>query len=136
MTNIANNGNVIFISYRDPKLKDTLTTFDGTADFLRNFAADEREMTKYIIGTISNSDMPLTPKMIGNAARNMYFTGMTQERRQKNRDEILSTTPEDIRGLAAVIEDCMQANNVCVFGNERVLKDNQGEFDKLTKVMD
>lgn len=136
MTGIGNNGNVIFISYRDPKLRETIDTFNGTAEFLRSFDADEREMTKYIIGTISNIDMPLTPKMIGNHSQHMYFTGMTQERRQRNRDEILATTPEDIRKLADIIDDCMKADNICVFGNERVLKDNQAVFDKLTKVMD
>lgn len=136
MTAIGNNGNVAFISYRDPKLAETLATFDGTAEFLRNFEADEREMTKYIIGTISNVDMPLTPKMIGNAAQNMYFTGRTQAQRQQRRDEILATTPKDIQGLAEIIDDCMKADNICVFGNERVLKDNEAIFDKLTKVMD
>ncbi|WP_294521020.1 insulinase family protein [uncultured Anaerovibrio sp.] len=136
MTHIGNNGNLVFISYRDPNLTETIDTFNGTADFLRNFEADEREMTKYIIGTISNVDTPLTPRQIGRCAQNMYFNGRTQADRQKIRDEILATKPQDIRDLAVAIDDCMKADIICVFGNERVLKDKQVIFDKLTKVMD
>ncbi|MCR5175336.1 MAG: insulinase family protein [Anaerovibrio sp.] len=136
MTSIKNNGNVIFVSYRDPKLKETLDVFNGTADFLRHFDADEREMTKYIIGTISGVDMPLPPKTIGNVAQGMYFRRITNEMRQKSRDEILSTTPEIIRGLAPAVDDCMKADNICVFGNENVITDNRDIFDKLTRIMD
>ena len=93
-------------------------------------------MTKYIIGTISNVDTPLTPRQIGRCAQNMYFNGRTQADRQKIRDEILATKPQDIRDLAVAIDDCMKADIICVFGNERVLKDKQVIFDKLTKVMD
>lgn len=136
MTSINSNGNVMFLSYRDPKLKETLQVFDGTADFLKNFDADEREMTKYIIGTISNIDMPLTPQMTGNIAQSLYFKKYSQEQRQKVRDEILSTTPEDIRKLAPAIEAAMKENNICVFGNEAVLEENKDVFDKLTRIMD
>jgi len=136
MTSINSNGNVMFLSYRDPKLKETLQVFDGTADFLKNFDADEREMTKYIIGTISNIDMPLTPQMTGNISQSLYFKKYSQEQRQKVRDEILSTTPEDIRKLAPAIEAAMKENNICVFGNEAVLEENKDVFDKLTRIMD
>ncbi len=136
MTSINSNGNVMFLSYRDPKLKETLQVFDETADFLKNFDADEREMTKYIIGTISNADMPLTPKMMGSFAQSLYFRKYSQEQRQKVRDEILSTTPEDIRKLAPAIEAAMKADNICIFGNETVLEENKAVFDIMTRVMD
>jgi Zn-dependent M16 (insulinase) family peptidase len=136
MTSINSNGNVMFLSYRDPKLKETLQVFDETADFLKNFDADEREMTKYIIGTISNADMPLTPKMMGSFAQSLYFRKYSQEQRQKVRDEILSTTPKDIRNLAPAIEAAMKADNICIFGNETVLEENKDVFDRMTRVMD
>ena len=57
-TSFNRNGMMNFGSYRDPNLKETLAVFDGTSDFLESFDASDREMTKAIIGTISNLDMP------------------------------------------------------------------------------
>lgn len=136
MTRIGYDGNLVFVSYRDPKLKETIETFDKTADYLAGFQASSREMTKYIIGTISGLDTPLTPKMVGPRAMGCYLRGDTYEDRKKKRQEILNATPESIQSLAPAIRDAMAENNLCVFGNETVLKDNQEIFKTLTRVMD
>ncbi len=129
--NFSRTGNLFFGSYRDPRLGETIDVFDGAADFVKNFAADEREITKYVIGTISNIDMPKTPRGKGYTATQLYFAGITDEMRQKSRDEILSVTAEKIRALAPLIDAAMKENNLCVFGGEKALKDNEKLFDKL-----
>lgn len=136
MTQFNRNGNMIFGSYRDPNLAETLDVFDGTAAYLRDFNASEREMDKYVIGTMSSVDMPLTPQMKGNAAANCWLKGITQEDQQRLRDEILSTRQPQIQALADTIEDCMKQNILCVFGNEVKLEENKQLFGKLTKIMD
>ena len=136
MTRFNLNGDTMFVSYRDPNLADTIKVFDGTADFIRNFEASDREMLKYIIGAISGADTPLTPRLMGGNAQLMYFRGVTYEDRQKNRRELLHTTVEDIRALAPAIDACMKENNLCVFGNGTVVKENAELFTKLTPVMD
>ena len=136
MTQFNRNGNMLFASYRDPNLTETLDVFDGTADYLRSFSASEREMDKYIIGTISSLDMPLTPQMKGTVAVNCWLRGISQEDEQRLRDEILATRQPQIQDLADTIADCMQQNILCAFGNEVKLQENEQLFEKLIKIMD
>ena len=122
------SGGIFFGSYRDPNLKNTIDVFDGTAEFLRNFDVSDREMDKYIIGTMSKIDKPLTPSIKGQIAAELCLKGITYEDRQKSRNEVLNARQGDIRKLAKLVEDCMAENNLCVFGNENVIKDNSNLF--------
>ncbi len=126
--NFGRNGNLFFGSYRDPNLKNTIDVFNGTAEFLRNFNVSDREMDKYIIGTMSKIDKPLTPSIKGQIAAELCLKGITYEDRQKSRSEILNARQDDIKKLAKLVEDCMAENNLCVFGNENVIKDNSKIF--------
>lgn len=126
--NFNRAGGLFFGSYRDPNLKKTLETFDGTADFLKNFDVSDREMDKYIIGTLSKTDKPLTPSLKGQIAADFCLRNITYADRQKSRDEVLSARQEDIRALAKLVGDCMNQNSICVFGNETVIKDNAELF--------
>ena len=85
---------------------------------MRNFQADERDMTKYIIGTISGKDVPKTPQMKGAVSKNAYFCGVTEEMIQKERDQILNASVEDIHALAEIIEAILAADQICVVGSE------------------
>ena len=129
--NFGRNGNMFFGSYRDPNLKNTLDVFNGTAEFLRNFDVSDREMDKYIIGTMSKVDKPLTPSIKGQIAAEFCLKGITYEDRQKSRTEILTARQDDIKNLAKLVEDCMEENNLCVFGNENVLKNNAEIFKTI-----
>ncbi len=134
--NFNRNGTMFFGSYRDPNLRETLEIFDGTGAYVRDFRVSDREMDKFVIGTMSNVDMPLTPKMKGNLAAECWLRGITREDRQKSRDQILSARQQDIRALADTVDDCMKENNLCVFGNEEKLKENRECFGSLLSVME
>ncbi len=127
-TSFNRTGNLFFGSYRDPNLAKT---FDGTADFLKNFDVSDREMDKYIIGTLSKTDKPLTPSLKGQIAADFCLRNITFADRQKARDEVLATRQEDIRALAKLVGDCMNQNNICVFGNENVIKENAALFREV-----
>ena len=129
-------GAMVFTSYRDPNLSETLDVYDSVADYLREFTASEREMTKYIIGTISALDTPLTPQMKGSLAVNGYLRGITYEMRQKTRREVLATGEAEIRALAELVDAGMKQNIYCVFGNEEKLKENSDLFSRLISVME
>lgn len=129
-------GNLFFGSYRDPNLVKTLETFDGTADFLANFDVSDREMDKYIIGTLSKSDKPLTPALKGQIAADFCLKNVTYADRQKSRNEILSARQEDIRALAKLVADCMNRNSLCVFGNENVIKEHAEIFGEIKQATD
>ncbi|MDF2801868.1 MAG: Peptidase associated domain protein [Anaerocolumna sp.] len=122
------SGNGYFTSYRDPNLKETNQIYEKAADYVRNFTVDERDMTKYIIGTISGIDTPRTPKTKGNVSMGAYMSGTTFEDIQKQRDEILNATPEDIRKLADIVAAIMAGGNICVIGNENKIEQNKDMF--------
>ena len=118
MCNFRRTGDSFLVSYRDPHLARTLDVFRGTPDYLRSFAADEHEMTKYIIGTISELDVPMNPSAKGALALTAWMGGLTRQDLQKERDEILNARPEDIRALADLIEAMLAPGNLCVVGSE------------------
>lgn len=122
---------VLFYSYRDPNLKETLKTFEEAVKFLRNFKVSEKEMTNYIIGTIGSMDYLTGPYIKGVIGDNMYFTSITQADIQKLRDEVLSTTAEDIRNFADVLEVAIKQNFHCVVGSESKVNENKELFDRI-----
>lgn len=125
------NYNVLFYSYRDPNLKKTLNTFCGAIKFLRDFKASEDEMTNYIVGTIGNMDYLAGPYYKGAIADNMYFSGTTQEDIQKLRNEVLSTTAEDVRNFSKILEVVLKQDLHCVVGGESKINENKELFDRI-----
>ena len=132
MCGFAPSGNGYFTSYRDPNLAKTFETFAGTADFIRNFQADEREMTKYVIGTISELDTPMTPSAKGSMSLDAWFSHVTEEDLKKERMEILQASVEDIRGLADIVDSVVKQNRICVVGSEEKIQQEK-EFFKAIK---
>lgn len=131
MCNFGRLGDSYFVSYRDPNLQKTIDAYLGAADFVRNFEADERTMTKFIIGAVSEIDMPLTPAAKGTRSLGAYLTGMTWEETQKERDEMLRTAPADIRRLADYLDAFLSYDCLCVVGNEEKIRERKELFDVL-----
>lgn len=125
------NGNIIFCSYRDPNVAETFTAYAELPDYVEEFTVSEREMTKYLIGTMSRIDTPLTPWMKGDKAMAMYFSGISDEQLQQDRDEILNTTVEDIRALGPAIRAALSDNLLCAMGNEQKLRAQSSYFKEL-----
>ena len=130
--NFSPAGDAYFASYRDPNLKETFDNYDAAPDFLKDFEADEKEMTRFIIGTISNIDRPTTASQRGSIAINNYFIQRTKAEMEKERNAILNTTAEDIRSYEQMIRDIMEQDIICVFGNDQKIKDHKDLF-KETK---
>lgn len=135
-TNISmlSNGEVILSSYRDPQLMGTLAAYRELPEYLRHFDASEREMTKYVIGTISKMDIPLTNSMHLLVAAIDELKGCTAQMRQKARNEVLDVTAEDIRALAEVLQDVLAQNHYCVVGSTEAIEKNQTSFSRIIKV--
>ena len=83
MSSFGKSGDAYFVSYRDPNLEKTNQVYEGIPEYLENFTATERDMTKYIIGTISDLDMPLTPSTAGSRSLHAYISGITDEEVQR-----------------------------------------------------
>lgn len=129
MSNFARSGTGYFVSYRDPNLEKTIEVYEGAPAFLANYEADEDTMTKYIIGAIAECDTPLNPSAQGARGLLAYLSGMTFEKEQQARCEILNCTCEDIRKLAPFVEAMLHEKELVVVGNEEKVKENNALFD-------
>ena len=135
MNTFLRSGESYFVSYRDPNLSDTLDVYDRIPDYIKSFSPDERDMTKYIIGTFSALDTPMNPEAKGSRSLSAYLEGITYEQIQKERDEILNAQPEDIRRLADLVEAVLKKDSICVIGNENMIKESAGLFENVEKLI-
>ena len=131
MCAFGKSGDSYFVSYRDPNLKSTVEAYEKAADFIEAFDGDERTMTQYIIGAVSELDTPLNPAAKGLRGMSSYLTNQTYEDYQRERDELLGADVNTIRSLAAVIRAFMEDDCLCVVGNENRLKEDKEMFDVL-----
>ena len=131
MNGYMKNGDTYFVSYRDPNLEKTNEIYDGIPAYIEQFTADERDMTKYIIGTISDMDVPMNPSTKGDRSMAAYLQNISYEEIQKERDQVIGATQEDIRGLRDMIASVLAENNLCVVGNEETLQASEGMFGEV-----
>ena len=135
MNTFLRSGESYFVSYRDPNLSDTLDVYDRIPEYIKSFSPDERDMTKYIIGTFSALDTPMNPEAKGSRSMSAYLEGISYEQIQKERNEILNAQPEDIRRLADLVEAVLKKDSICVIGNENMIKESAGLFENVEKLI-
>ena len=128
MSNFNRIGEGYFISYRDPHLKRTIDVYEGVVDYLKNFTVSERDMTKYIIGTMSNMDQPMTPVTKGERSMNLYMNKVSEDMLREERNQILDATQDDIRSLYRVAEAVLKAGQLCVIGSEDKIDEEKDVF--------
>lgn len=128
MNGYMRNGDTYFVSYRDPNLTATNEVYEHITDYVGAFDADERDMTKYIIGTISDMDIPLNPSAKGARSMTAYLQELTYDDLQKEREQIIDATAEDIRALKDLLASVLLDEAICVIGNEEVLRENKEMF--------
>lgn len=134
MSNFTRIGEGYFMSYRDPNLEKTNLVYEGIVDYLKGFTVDERDMTKYIIGTISNMDQPMTPAAKGDRSKNLYMNHVSEEMLRKERAEVLDATQEDIRALADIVAAVLTNNYFCVVGSEEKIEEHKNLFMEIRSI--
>lgn len=135
MCSFSDQGDSMFVTYRDPNLSESYKVYDEAADYVADFDADDRDMKKYIIGTIGSMDMPMEAVDMGARSFHAYFLGKTEADLQKVRDQVLSCTQEDIRALAPIVKAVVEAGNRCCIGNEEKIDQNKEYFDEVKHVL-
>ena len=128
MSNFSRLGEGYFMSYRDPNLEKTNAIYEGVPEYLRNFTVSERDMTKYIIGTMSGIDQPMTPATQGDRSMNLYMNRVSKEMIQEERNQILDAKEQDIRALADIVEAALRDNLFCVIGSEEKIEEQKELF--------
>ncbi len=134
MCGFTRTGDSYFTSYRDPNLMETFEVYQKASEYVREFDCDDRDMTKYIIGAIGSMDIPMEPSAKGARSFNCYLMGVTEEELQRERDELLATNQETIRGLADLIHSVTEEKLICAVGGETKLKESEGQFKQLRSI--
>ncbi len=128
MCGFYKNGDGYFASYRDPNLDKTIQVYEQAADYIKTAELDERTVTQFIIGAVSELDTPMTPSTRGNYSLGGYMTGLSMEKVQKERDELLAVSAETIRGLSQYVKAFMEEDFLCVVGNGEKIRENKDLF--------
>lgn len=119
------NGVFYLASYRDPNLADTYEIYKQLPEYIRSIELSDRELTKYIIGTVSGLDAPLTPMMKGERAAAMHMSSITNENDQQERNEVLGANNEALNSIADLIDAVIAQSYLCVVGNEEKIEEDK-----------
>ncbi len=123
------------LSYRDPNLDKTLAIYDQTADFLRNLKLETAELSKSIIGTIGELDAYQLPDAKGYTAMTRYLLGVSDEERQRLRDEVLGATAEDFHALGEILAHMKERGSVAVLGSQQAVEASQVAWARVHRVL-
>ena len=129
------DGDSYLASYRDPNLAETEMVYQGVTEYMSQFTVDEREMTKYILGTFSNLDTPLSPSARGARSFNAWLRGISWEELQQEREEVLHTTQETIRGLVPLVQSVLDADCRCTVGSESKIEKDKELFMNVERLL-
>ena len=125
------NGLMCFSSYRDPQLSQSLAAYRDLPEWLRKRQFADRELDKFVIGTISSMDTPLTNSMKMDRVIRQTLKGTTMHDLQQERNQVLDVTDNDLRKLADVVEQTLSDGLICVVGGKQAIMDNTELFGKV-----
>ncbi|MBM6853964.1 insulinase family protein [Mediterraneibacter glycyrrhizinilyticus] len=128
MSNFNRIGEAYMISYRDPNLEKTMEVYEGVVEYLENFDVSDRDMNKFIIGTMSNLDRPMNPSAKGSRSMNLYMNHVSEEMIRTERAQVLDAQQEDIRALADVVRAMLDQQLLCVIGSEEKIEEQKEMF--------
>jgi Zn-dependent M16 (insulinase) family peptidase len=130
----SHSGVFNFLSYRDPNLLQTLDNYDKAGQFLREVDLSEEEISRSIIGSIGQIDAYQLPDAKGYTSLVRYLLGISDEERQRRREEVLSTTLAEFRAFAELLDRVKEQGSVVVMGSQEAIEaaNNKRGGDWLT----
>ncbi|WP_208560186.1 insulinase family protein [Marinilactibacillus kalidii] len=132
--NHRRNGNFALGSYRDPNISKTLNIYQQLPSFIEKLTLSESELVKYIIGTMSPLEQPNSAFSKGLIAYERMNRGLKQADIKQLKEEILSTTSNDLVALADDYRKVLEKSTVVVIGNKAQIEKEKALFDKVIEL--
>ncbi len=130
----SREGDIIFSSFRDPNLKKTYENFDNVVNYIDELDLSRDELDKYIVGTMSPLEVPLSTKSKLLVAEKMYLTGYTNEDQQKVREQILDTQLEDLKKTNEILKRALDKDHYVTIGTESEINKNKDLFKAIERI--
>ena len=124
-TGFTNKGTMHFFSYRDPKLCQTYETFASIPGYIKELDLSDLEVEKFILGAIRALDRPASNAQKGLVAASNHLQGLTDQMRQKERDEVLAANLGALKSLADLAQSGLDQNNICTFGSSSAIQKSE-----------
>ena len=102
----------------DPNSRETNEVYEGTPYLGAKFRGRRADMTKFVIGTISDLDAPLLPPYKGIRA-DVTWLIMTDAMVQKERDDP-ALPPGGYPGAGAIIRAVLSEQSICAIEMQKV----------------
>lgn len=127
---VAMNGAVSSYSFRDPTPARSLKMNGTISGYLRDLAAGDEPLEKFIIATVGEMEPLDPPDRKGIKADSYWFTGLSKDELLLERKQVLATDKEKLLGLCGMFDRFAEEGPVCVTGYEEQLKDC-GELSRI-----
>ncbi len=128
--NVSRSNDFALGSFRDPNVTNTYTAFKNLPNYLKNLKISKEEFVSYIIGTMSNFDIPSSTPLTIDLSDINYLLGITKKSKLQFKKEIMNTKLEDIKELANVFELLQKGASEYTIGNEDKIKEYDFEVIK------
>lgn len=131
MSNFRKNGEGVLVSYRDPHMKQTDEVYQKAADFVEHFTVSDRDMLKYIIGTIGAMDTPMPASNMTSYSFSAYMSRVSDDEIRRDRREVMTADQNAIRALAPIVRSTVDAGHLVVIGNQDQIRKHADMFDRI-----
>lgn len=117
-----------FYTYRDPAIDPSLARIDRAGSWLTSFDPDQEAFEGFIVSCAAGFDTPLKPYALTKRQNNEFFAKRPAGWRQHLREQLLATTPEQVRALGATISRVAAEAPLCVFGGREIIEASHADL--------
>ena len=120
---------VSFYTYRDPAIDPSLARIEAAGDWLASFDPDADTFEGFIVSCVSGMDAPLKPYTLTKRRNAEYFCKTPSGKRAERRQQMLESTPDALRALAADISRIAREAPACVFAGREAIEASEVDWN-------
>lgn len=117
-----------FYTYRDPAIDPSLARIEAAGDWLASFDPDPDTFEGFIVSCVSGMDAPLKPYTLTKRRNAEYFCKTPSGKRAERRQQMLESTPDALRALAADISRIAREAPACVFAGHEAIEASEVDW--------
>lgn len=123
-----------FYTYRDPAIDPSLARIEAAGDWLASFDPDADTFEGFIVSCVSGMDAPLKPYTLTKRRNAEYFCKTPSGKRAERRQQMLESTPDALRALAANISRIAREAPACVFAGREAIEASEVDWNVVELV--